>query len=234
MQVHVYGMVLFHDVAEFGRDALWQRPGNSRADPDEFQVGNRSKRFQHPFEQMVREQERIASRENYIPHLRVLAEVLNGSVQVTLFQESRFPHQSLPGAKPAIDRALIRHHEQHPIRIAVNEVRHRTHEIFFKGIVVGRDIVQLCCIRDDLLPDRIILRFDCLEDGGGDSHGIGADDGFDLFFIEAEPVGQVLGFYNALCQDLSPVFHELSFVDQRIRQDGCSSSWSNTSGVVRA
>ncbi len=39
MQVHVNGMVLFHHVTEFGRDALRQRPGDPRADPYELQVG---------------------------------------------------------------------------------------------------------------------------------------------------------------------------------------------------
>jgi hypothetical protein len=197
-------------------------------------VWDRSKRFQHTFEEMIRKQQRIASREDDIPHFCVLAKVLNGSVQLAFLEKAGLSHQSLPGTKPTIDRTLIRHHEQHPVGIPVNEMRHRAHEIFFKGILVGRNVVQLCGIGDNLFPDCVILRFDCLKYRRGDPHGVRADDRFNLFLIEAEPFGQVLGLHDALSQDLSPVFHESSFVVQLIRQEGCSSSWPKTSGVVRA
>ncbi len=85
-----------------------------------------------------------------------------------------------------------------------------------------------------MLPNRIVLRCDGVEDGRCDPHGVGADNRFDFFFIKAEPFGQVLGLHDALGQDLSPIFHESSFVDQLIRHEGWSSSWLGASGVVRA
>jgi hypothetical protein len=170
-------------------------------------VWNSPKRFEDPFDQIVGEQQRVAARQDDIPHFCVFPEVSDGPIQLTFLEEARFPDQPFSRAEAAIDRTLIGDHEQHAIRVAVDEMRHRTHEVFFEGIVFRVEVGQFGHFRDDLFPDRIALGFDRAQDGRGDPHGIGSDDGFEFFGVEPESFSQIFRFHNAFRENLFPVFH---------------------------
>ena len=102
----------------------------------------------------------------------MVAQIGDGAVQFALFEESGFADQPFACTKPAIDRALVRHHQQDAIRVAMHQMRHRTHQVFFERVVLRIEVVNLGEIGYHLFPDGIALRFDRGQHRRGNPHGI--------------------------------------------------------------
>ena len=137
----------------------------------------------------------------------MLAEIGDGLIQFALLQKPGFADQPLARTEPAVDRTLIRDHQQHAVRIAMDQVRYGTVGVFFQGIVGRVEVVHLNGIRHHLFPDRVARLLDRGEHRGRDPHGVRADDLLDLFGIHAEVFRQILGFGDALGQDTFPIIH---------------------------
>ena len=212
MQVHVDRVVLLDDFAELGGDALRQATRDARPDSDELQVRDRPQGLENAFQQVVGQQQRVASRQDHIADLRMFFQVRDGAIQLALFEKAGFAHQPLAGAEPTINRALVGHHQQHPVRISVHKVRHRTHQVFLQRVVRRVEVLHLGRIRDHLLPDRVALLLDRGHDRRGDAHGVVTNDGLDLFGIDAQVVGEVFRLHHAFSQYPFPFFHSSRFL----------------------
>ncbi len=172
---------------------------------------------------MIRQEQGIAAGENDVAHFGMLAQVGDGLVEFAFLKESRFPDQPFSRAKPAINRALVRHHQQDAIRIAMDKMWDRTHEVFFERIIFRFEVVHFGDVRDHLFPNGVALFFDRRHHRGGNAHRIVAHDGFDFFRIDTEPVRQVFWFHNAVGEYASPCFHAVSFTVEWISRPaaGC-------------
>src|SRR4026209_845499 len=141
----------------------------------------------------------------------MLAQVSDGLVELPFLEESRFPDQPFSRAEPAIDRALVCHHQEDTIRIPMNKMRDRTHEVFFERVVLRFEIVHLSDVRNHLFPNGVALFFDRRHYCGCNAHRIVAHDGFDFFRIDAEPARQIFWLHDAVGEYTSPWFHAVSF-----------------------
>ena len=207
MQVHVNRVVLLDDLAELGGDPLRQSARDARADADDFQMRDRSQRLENALQQMVGQQQRISSRKDHVAHFCMVSQVRDGEVQLPLLEKSGFPHQALARAEPAVDRTLVGHHEQHPVRIPVYEVGHRAHHVFHQRVCLGVLVLQFGRVGDHLPPDRVALLFDGGHDRRRNAHWVLADDGLDLLGIHAQVIREVFRLHHAVRQNPSPFLH---------------------------
>ena len=208
MQVHIHGVIFFHDLAESGRDALRQAAGDAGADAQDFQMRDRAQGLEHLLQQVVGQQQRVAAGENHVPHFRVFAQVGDRLVEVALFNEPRLADQPLARAEAAVDRALVRDHQQRAVRIPVDQMGHGTHQVFFERVVRRVEVIHFGPVGDDLLPDGVARFLDRGQHRRRDAHRIGADDVLDLLLVHAEPRGEILRLHHALRKDFLPGLHE--------------------------
>jgi hypothetical protein len=198
---------------------------------NKFQMRDCPQSLQDTVQQMVWEQQRIAAREDDVPDFGMLPQIGDGAIQLTLLQKARFAHQPFSGAEAAVDRTLVGHHEEDAVGVPVDQVGHRAHQVFFEGIVFCVDVVELRDLRDDLLPDGVAFFFHRSENGRGDSHGIGTDDGFDLFLVEPESVCQILWLHDALSEYPSPFLH-VSILSNRLLKKSARGALASLSGLA--
>src|SRR6267142_2863373 len=108
---------------------------------------------------MIRQEQGVAAGENDVAHFGMLAQVGDGLVEFAFLKESWFPDQPFSRAEPTINWALVRHHQQDAIWIAMDKMWDRTHEVFLKRIILRFEVVQLGDVRDHLFPNGFALFF---------------------------------------------------------------------------
>src|SRR6185503_3249037 len=94
-----------------------------------------SQGLEDPIQYMIRQEQGVAAGENDVPHFGMFAQVGDSLIEFPLLEESRFPDQPFSCAESTIDRALICHHQQDTIRVAMDKMRDRTHEVFFERVI---------------------------------------------------------------------------------------------------
>ncbi len=110
---------------ELGRDALRQR--HRHAGPDPHDLHRRHLVAQAPedaFEPVVRQQQRVAARQEHVPDLRVVAQPGDPRVELGVRDRThRVTHLALTGAVTAQHRALVDHDPQDTVRVPVSHAR---------------------------------------------------------------------------------------------------------------
>ena len=210
MQVHINGVILFHDLAELRGDPLRQRAGDAGTDAHDLQVRDRAQSLEYFFQQVVGEQQRIAAGENHVPHFRMFAQIGDRLVEVAFLNKPRFADEPLARAEAAVDRALVRDHQQRAVRVAVNQMGHRAHQVFFERVVRRVEVLHLGPVGNNLLPDGVARLLDRGQHRRRDAHRVGADDVLDLLLVHAEPRGKISRFHHALGKNFLPGFHSIS------------------------
>ena len=126
VNAHPNRTVFFENLAELRRDPLRQKHGDARADPDKLHMFDRAQPRQKVLELLVREQQGITAREQYVAHLGV---GLNVTQALLIFGMKvvvlRVGHQTAPRAIAAVGRTAVRHEKEHAIRIPMHQPRHR-------------------------------------------------------------------------------------------------------------
>ena len=121
VDAHPDRTVLLEDLAERRRDPLRQEDGNAGADANELHVLDRPQPAEQMLQLLVREEQRIAARQEHVANLRVGFDgpqtlfVLRVKVVVL-----RVGHEPAARAVAAVGRAAVGHQKEHAIRVAVN------------------------------------------------------------------------------------------------------------------
>jgi hypothetical protein len=114
--------------AKQGRERL-RHPHRKRhrhpsPDADHLHVGNRPELAQQRVQPLVDQQQRIAARDQHVPHLAMGAHVLD-AFRPGLTAQHRLPapRDAAAGAVAAVGRAAVEREEQHPVGILVDDRR---------------------------------------------------------------------------------------------------------------
>jgi len=144
VRVHVDRVVLLEHSAELGRDALGHHHGSAGAETDDLHVGDGPQALEDRFQVVVGQHEGIAAADEDIPHLGMGGNVVDGLLDVLLGHvDIGVAHEAAPRAVAAVHAADVGDQQQHPVRVAVGEARHRAVHILVEGIrQIGGIIVQ--------------------------------------------------------------------------------------------
>ena len=139
-------------------DAHRHENGNAAADADNLHVLNGAQLAQRPIERLRRKRQRIAARDQHVTH-RFRARNIRDHILELLAVEIlvRVADDSAAGTVAAVACALCRHQHQDPVRIAMDQTRHRRMVVFAQRIghhIIG--LLQLGRGGDDLPPDWTI------------------------------------------------------------------------------
>ena len=119
-------MILAQHSAELRRDALRQKNRDARAEAEKLDVRNGAQPAEKMFQPFVAEQERVAAAQEHVPHLRVVADVLDLAVELGVkIVSARIAHEPRAGAVTAVGRATVRHQKQYAVGVAMHESGHR-------------------------------------------------------------------------------------------------------------
>ena len=91
-----------------------------------------------PVQLFVGEGERVAAREQDVPHFGMSVDVGDRLLPLRLEEDAVVVgvfHHARPRAVAAVGRAGVRHQEQHPVRVAVHDPGHRAVPVLSEGIL---------------------------------------------------------------------------------------------------
>ncbi len=123
--------------AQLRRDPLRQDGRHLGAQPHELHVRDGAHPRQQPVEPVVHHRQWVAAGNQHVPNLRVGRDVVQGPlvllrIEVVLAGLADHPR---PRAIPAVGGAKARDKEQHPVRVAVDQPRHRHMAVFSQRVV---------------------------------------------------------------------------------------------------
>ena len=125
VNVHPQRMVLGQGVAQLLRDAHGHEHGHARADADNFDVLDLAQFGQQTAQHLGREGQRIAAREQHVPHLGRVAQVLQLQLVLLGFEGlGGVAHDAAARAVTAVTGALCRDQHQHSVRVTVHQAGH--------------------------------------------------------------------------------------------------------------
>src|SRR3972149_6701975 len=156
IDVDIQGMVSLEHPAKPLRDALRERTRHPRPDPDDIEMGYRSQALQYLLKLPVFQDQGVAAGEDHIPDLLMRPDVFN-PLPDYLSRDRHLPDKPLPRAASAIDRTLMRHHEQGPVFIAMYHRGDRTVPFLIEGIINSNVIEEFLPVRNDLSVDGVTL-----------------------------------------------------------------------------
>ena len=136
VQAHPDRMVPPQHAAQLARDPLRQHGRHLRADADELDVRNRPQLAENPLELVVAQRQRIAAGDQHVANLRRAAQIIERRHQPALLRHQlAVADHARPRAVAAVRRAEIERQQQHAIRVAMHQARHRAVRIFAQRIV---------------------------------------------------------------------------------------------------
>src|ERR1051326_249181 len=152
-------MELFQSVAQRVGDALRQENWNSSANPQELDMRNRPQTAKQMVELFIAKKQRIPAAEQDVTNRRSAPDVIYLPVEFRVKVVSgRITNQARARAIPAISGAAVGDQEQHTIRIAVHQPRHRRVRIFATRVQhFPRSAMGFLKPRDYLPANRAIL-----------------------------------------------------------------------------
>ena len=158
MGVEPYRVVLPQHLDKPGRDPLGHDDRRPRAEPDDLHVLDLPEFAKRLLQQRVGNEQRVASGEQHITHLRGLPHVVDA--RLDLLPLPRVVGRSddpAPAAVPAVHAALVGEQEQHPIGIPVRQSLVGGVSGLPNGVLhVVLRYVQLVGGRHGLPPDRTL------------------------------------------------------------------------------
>ena len=119
-------MVLVQHLDKGRGDALGHHDGHHGADAYELDVGDAAQFTEQPVQFVVRQGQRVAARKQHVADLRRVADVLQAQAQASpIGLQFALPHDPRASAVAAVGRAVVMDQEEHAVRIAVHDARHR-------------------------------------------------------------------------------------------------------------
>ena len=149
MHVEIQGMIFFQYRAEVFRHSGWQSSGNPRAYANYFQMRDGPQFTEDSVQFFIRNKKGVSARHDHITDFRIVADVFNALSQSFACDDSGKTDFTFSCTKPTDNRALIVDHQQYPVRIAVNQFRHRHVDFLIKR--VGEQIFSF---------DKVVQLFD--------------------------------------------------------------------------
>src|SRR5689334_21979526 len=120
MHIHPKRMELLKYPAEFRRNPLRQESRYARTDPQKFNVRNRAKALQNPFEFVVGKQEGVSAGEQDVAYFGVILKITIDLFKIGM--KFLFPDPAddpTSGTVTAIGRTSIGDQKQNPVRITM-------------------------------------------------------------------------------------------------------------------
>ena len=150
-------MVLLEHLAQLVIDALRQEDRHARADPDDLDVRDLAEAAEDRFEQLRRERQPVAARDEDVPNLRRPAQVLELRLVVAPVEVlGRVADDARPRAVATVRGALGRDEHQDTVRVAVHEPGHRGVAVLGERVLHHRgEGLLLPTGRDDLPTDGV-------------------------------------------------------------------------------
>ncbi len=150
--------VLLENLAQLRRDALRQERRNARANANKLHMLDRPQTSEQVVELPVGKQQRIAARQQHIADFRMRLDVaqplLVFRVEVVVL---RVGNEPAARAVTTVSRAPVRHEKQHPVRITMNQTRHRRVFVFAERIEHFFGVkLRLARTRNHLQPDGTV------------------------------------------------------------------------------
>ena len=174
VQVDPQRVVLLEHLAQFVVDALGQEDRHAAPDPDDLDVRDLADPPQDRLEQLGREGQAVATRDEDVAHLRGPAQVLELGLMVAPIEVlGGVADDPRAGAVPAVRGALRRDEHQHPVGVAVDQARDRRVAVLGERVLHHRgERLLLPAGRDDLAADRVVrvVRVDQADEVGRDVH----------------------------------------------------------------
>ena len=172
VEVDPQRVVLLEHRAQLVVDPLGQEDRHPRADPDDLDVRDLAQPAEDRLEQLRRQGQAVAARDEDVPDLRGPAQVLELRLVLLAVEVlGGVADDPRPGAVAAVARALGRHEHEHPVGVAVDEPRDRRVAVLGERVLHHRrERLLLAPERDHLAPDRVgrVLRIDQADEVGRD------------------------------------------------------------------
>ena len=111
-----------------------------------------------------------------------------------------------PIAETTVRSALVRDHEEHAVRIPVDQTGHGAQTLLVERVFRGVGILDLLPVRHDLSPDGIAGIIDQREHKRVDAHGIASDDRTQLTGAHRKDPRELIQAEHAARQDFLPRF----------------------------
>ena len=148
-------MLLQHG-AQLGRDALWQLDRHAGSDSDDVHMFDGPELGQQPVDVGIAQGEGIAAGQKDIPDFGVGGNVSDCLAQFLLaHHEVGLAHHALAQTIAAVDGALTRHTESHPVLVVVDQVLDGRVGHFLQWIFHAYEVrFQFAGQRDDLPAHR--------------------------------------------------------------------------------
>ena len=172
VQVDPERVVLREHLAQLVVDALRQEDRHAAPDPDDLDVRDLAEPAQDLLEELGRERQAVAARDEDVADLRRPAQVLELRLVVAAVEVlGRVADDPRARAVAAVRGALRRDQHQDPVGVAVDEARHRRVAVLGERVLHHRgEGLLLPAGRDDLAADRVVrvVRVDQADEVGRD------------------------------------------------------------------
>jgi hypothetical protein len=158
VHTHPKGMKLLKHLAEFRRNPLRQKDRYTRTNPQKFDVGNRTKALQNPFELVIGKQESVSTGEQDVAHLGVSLKIAIDLLKIGMkFLFSDTANDPASGTVTAVGSASVSDQKQNPVGIAVHQSGYRHITVFAARVShFERRRNGFLHSRDDLPPNGAI------------------------------------------------------------------------------
>ncbi len=189
------GAVFTKNFGELGRDALRKKNRNPRTNPDKFDVLDGTETPEKRVQLGIREQQRVATRQQYIANLGMLLDILQTGFKLGMeIIGLGVGNQAAARAITAIRCTTIGHQEQDAVGVAMDDTRDGHRPLFANRILgLARGDVGLLDSRNHLSAHRAVrvLGVDQIEE-------VGRDRKRELMRCEQAPFSLLLGQFKHL------------------------------------